>query len=262
MSLHDDRLLQEIAELLDSPLYRDHPLRDALERLYCLHLEQENRLERLVGIADGFQRTAQQDLYATRHELERQLRRQRKLSRIADRYQSLLSERNRELLEESNHDALTGLANRRLMTEHLERLVSVNQRHERPFSLAMVDIDHFKQVNDEHGHKSGDQALVQVAEVLRSALRGHDHCGRWGGEEFLILLPDTTILQAGPLMTRLCQRLRTLQIACEGTRLSLTASIGIAEHQASETFDRTLQRADEALLQAKRQGRDRWLAAG
>ncbi|GHE20080.1 GGDEF domain-containing protein [Halomonas urumqiensis] len=219
------------------------------------------RVERLVAIADGFQRTAQEDLHATRHELQRQLRRQRKITHIADRYQALLGERNEALLGESHHDALTGLANRRLMHEYLEQLLAAKQRHHRPFTVAMIDIDHFKRINDQHGHAVGDQALVLLTEALQDALRTNDLCGRWGGEEFLVILPETTLEQAEPLMSRLCQCMRQLDIHYQGIHLNLTASMGVAEHRTRESIEQTLQRADKALLQAKREGRDRWLAA-
>lgn len=259
---NDRELLAEIAELLAQPAYRDHPLQAALSELYQRHLEQESRLERLVAIADGFQRTAQEDLHATRHELQRQIRRQRKVTRIADRYQALLGERTETLLGESHHDALTGLANRRLMNEHLEQLLAAKRRHQRPFTVAMIDIDHFKRINDEHGHAVGDEALVLLADVLQNALRTNDLCGRWGGEEFLVILPDTTLERAEPLMTRLCQCIRDLDIHYQSKHLHLTASLGVAEHRDQESIDQTLQRADTALLRAKREGRDRWLAAG
>ncbi|MCG6657415.1 GGDEF domain-containing protein [Halomonas campisalis] len=258
----DERLLEEIAELLADPAHRDHPLHAALSQLLARHREQSRRLDRLIGIADGFQHTAQQDLHATRHELERQLHRQRKLSRIADRYQLLLSERNEALRNESHHDPLTGLANRRLLHEHLERLIGTSERYQRPFTLAMLDIDHFKRINDRFGHDVGDRALTQLADTLQSTLRTSDHCGRWGGEEFLVILPETTLEQAEPLMSRLCNRMRHLDIRQDGVRIRITASVGVAQHRPPEDYERTLQRADEALLQAKRQGRNRWLAAG
>ncbi|MDN3556392.1 biofilm regulation diguanylate cyclase SiaD [Halomonas maura] len=261
MTPQDQALLDRVAALIDSDAYRGHPLHEALSQLYAHHLEQRERLERLINIADGYQQTAHEDLDATRHQLQRQLKRQRKLSRIADRYQALLRERNDALVDAATLDPLTGLANRRLIDEQLQHLAADAQRHARPFTLAMIDIDHFKRVNDHHGHAAGDRLLVALAKALAGELRAVDHCARWGGEEFLVVLPATSLDQAEPLVTRLCERLRALSLTFEGKRLRLTASIGVAQHRLDDDVATTIQRADEALLIAKREGRDRWRVA-
>ncbi|MDT8894151.1 biofilm regulation diguanylate cyclase SiaD [Halomonas sp. I1] len=262
MKHQEPPLLEHVEALLAEPANRDHPLHDALERLFHHHLEQQDRLERLISIADGFQQSAHADLNSTRDQLERQLKRQRKLSRIADRYQSLLRERNLALKAASAVDPLTGLANRRRLHEQLEQLTATSSRHHRPFTLAMVDIDHFKRVNDYHGHGVGDRALEILASTLQDSLRASDHCGRWGGEEFLLLLPETPLPQATSLMERLGERLRGLKIPVEANiKITLTASIGVAEHRPEDDIQATIQRADQALLAAKREGRDRWRAA-
>nr|WP_282103439.1 biofilm regulation diguanylate cyclase SiaD [Halomonas getboli] len=252
-------MLAEVAALLADEAHRGHPLHQALERLYRHHLTQGERLERMIAIADGFQQGAQEDLYATRQQLERQQRRQRKLSRIADRFQDLLVERNQVLEDASGLDPLTGLANRRRLDEQLMALVARAERHGRPLCLAMMDIDHFKAINDRFGHAAGDRALVALAETLTESLRADDLCGRWGGEEFLLVLPEMRLDQAEPLLARLGERLRRLDLALDvtGHPSSVTASIGVAEHRVGETYHDTLERADQALLVAKREGRDR-----
>lgn len=262
MTPRDRALLDEVEVLLAAPTHQGHPLRAALERLYRHHLEQRERLERLISIADGFQQTAQEDLSTTRCQLQRQLRRQRKLSRIADRFQDLLHERNQALEDASTRDPLTGLANRRRLTRYLARATAGTEPPAGPLSLAMVDIDHFKRINDRHGHAAGDQALVAMAQTLKGALRANDLCGRWGGEEFLLVLPGTDLAQAESLVRRLREQLRGRDLGFEAQRLTLTASIGIAEHRPGEDYRDTIQRADQALLAAKRLGRDRWCLAG
>lgn len=259
MSTRERALLEEVTALLEAPAHRDHPLHAALERLYHHHLEQCDRLERMINIADGFQQSAQQDLHATRHQLERQRRRQRKLSRIADRFQDLLHERNQVLADASTQDPLTGLANRRRLDDQLASLAAGAARHARPLSLAMIDIDHFKVINDRYGHVAGDRALVALAESLQGALREGDLCGRWGGEEFLLVLPETRLDQAETLVARLGDRLRALDLALEddGPPTTVTASIGLAEYRPDEDYRATIHRADQALLAAKREGRDR-----
>ncbi|TDB05074.1 biofilm regulation diguanylate cyclase SiaD [Halomonas marinisediminis] len=259
MSQRERELLEEVADLLATEEYRGHRLHSALQRLYRHHLSQQERLERLVTIADGFQKGAQQDLQETRQQLERQHRRQHKLSRIADGFQDLLHERNQALRDVSRQDPLTGLANRRCLHERLEGLTVGTARQSGTLSLVMLDIDHFKAVNDCHGHVTGDRVLVTLAKHLMGSLRQHDMCGRWGGEEFLLVLPETPLDKAHLLVQRLTDQLRDLRIPADGDTLSvfITASAGIAEWQPGEGYQATIERADRALLAAKRQGRDR-----
>ncbi|PSJ22101.1 GGDEF domain-containing protein [Halomonas sp. ND22Bw] len=259
VSARDEALLAEVAALLQDEAHGDHPLHEALRRLYHHHLAQRERLERMIAIADGFQQGAQEDLHATRQQLERQQRRQRKLSRIADRFQDFLLERNQELEDASGLDPLTGLFNRRRLDEQLVTLVSRAIRHGRPLSLAIIDIDHFKGINDRYGHAAGDRALVALAGALTNTLRGDDLCGRWGGEEFLVVMPDTRLDQAESLLVRLGDRLRHLDLALDDAHrpTTVTASIGVAEHRPTEAYQDTIRRADQALLSAKGEGRDR-----
>lgn len=259
MSQRDRELLEEVVDLLATEEYRGHALHSALQRLYRHHLTQQERLERLVTIADGFQKGAQQDLQQTRQQLQRQRRRQHKLSRIADGFQDLLHERNQLLRDASGQDPLTGLANRRLLHDRLGPLTTSAARHGRRLSLAMLDIDHFKTINDRYGHVAGDRVLVALANGLSASLREHDLCGRWGGEEFLLVLPDTDRDQAQALMARLREGLHRLDLtlADDQRPAAVTASIGIAQWRCGESYRETIERADRALLEAKRQGRDR-----
>lgn len=110
------------------------------------------------------------------------------------------------------------------------------------------------------GHDVGDQALLTVARVLSDTLRGGDIVGRWGGEEFLLALPGASLWAAEPLFERLRGNLKETRLI-EGSDLTVTVSIGAAEHRGDETYEQTMNRADQALLEAKRSGRDRWQAA-
>jgi two-component system cell cycle response regulator len=148
-------------------------------------------------------------------------------------------------------DALTGLANRRFILTQLAGQVSGARRHDRSLSVAIIDVDHFKTVNDTHGHAQGDRVLVGVALALRANLRAEDQLGRLGGEEFLALLPDTDADAA--------------EVAAEKLRASVgevgvTVSIGWAAWEG-ETPEELLHRADEALYAAKAGGRDRVVGA-
>ena len=161
------------------------------------------------------------------------------------------------LRQQSERDALTGLYNRRAMTERLAEHWALWQREGRPFSLALVDLDHFKRVNDTRGHPVGDEVLVQVAQRLRAQVRGHDMIARVGGEEFVVLMPRGDRREALALAERLCAALRATALPVKGAPVAITASIGVAMVQADDPdADAVLRRADAALYRAKAAGRD------
>lgn len=163
-----------------------------------------------------------------------------------------------ELRRMSRHDSLTGLLNRRAMEELLYAQVQRSDRGGEPFAVMMLDIDHFKRVNDHHGHAVGDLALKHVAKLLRSSLREVDSPARFGGEEFVVLMPGTALAMAQPIAERLRERLSATPLAHATTQVSLSISIGIAQWGGSgDDLSQLLVRADTALFQAKRQGRNR-----
>jgi two-component system cell cycle response regulator len=152
-------------------------------------------------------------------------------------------------------DTLTGLSNRRAVLTQLAGMVSAARRHGHPLSIAILDIDHFKRVNDTHGHKVGDDVLVAATHAMGTHLRAEDQLGRLGGEEFLVLLPDTDGQAAG----HVAEKLR-MEVAAAPTPVPVTVSIGVATWDGEAPED-LLHRADEALYAAKEAGRDRVLAA-
>jgi diguanylate cyclase (GGDEF)-like protein len=153
-------------------------------------------------------------------------------------------------------DPLTKLSNRRFILTQLAAAVSAARRHERPLSIAMIDIDHFKAVNDEHGHAAGDRVLAAVANALRHRLRAEDQLGRLGGEEFLALLPDAGARAAATTAEKLRGEIAALAVVHDGGELAVTISAGWAAWEG-ESPEELLRRADEALYDAKRAGRDR-----
>ncbi len=163
------------------------------------------------------------------------------------------SERLEALLFE---DSLTGLSNRRFILTQLTSAVSAARRHERTLSVAMIDIDHFKAVNDAHGHAAGDRVLAAVAASMRANLRAEDQLGRLGGEEFLAVLPDADAPAAATAAEKLRTEVAGLELAHEGTILAVTISAGWAAWEG-ESPEELLRRADEALYEAKARGRDR-----
>ena len=180
------------------------------------------------------------------------------VSRMVDRLERL-----------SRLDPLTGLLNRRAIDELLQqeaqraRRLPARGKVAAPYSVLMVDIDHFKRLNDNFGHAVGDRALQHLAAVMGAQLRDIDYLARWGGEEFLALLPGTSGIDAQALAERLCGRVRNLPMASEDGRLTLTASVGVAEWLGpNDSITDLLRRADAALYLAKHEGRDRVRRAG
>ncbi len=169
-----------------------------------------------------------------------------------------------ELAAEQNHrmameDALTGLPNRRAVIEALARHCSSARRSGRPLTVLLLDIDHFKRVNDQYGHPVGDEVLQRIADTLRQRLRSQDMAGRFGGEEFLVLLPDTTPEGGLTLAETLREEIAAIAIQIDGKTLRVTASIGLhgARLSAKDDCDSLIRHADNALYEAKESGRNR-----
>ena len=158
-------------------------------------------------------------------------------------------------------DHLTGLANRRQMTELLERERSRHQRGGPSLLLAQLDIDHFKNINDTHGHAVGDLALQSFANTAVAHLRSNDVLARWGGEEFVLLLCDTTSAAAHELLERVRKAVAAHALAQGAGTVHMTVSIGWTQHLRGEPLETTLERADQALYEAKRCGRNQVVCA-
>jgi two-component system cell cycle response regulator len=153
-------------------------------------------------------------------------------------------------------DPLTGVFNRRYVLTRLAGLISGARRHGRPLSVVMIDIDHFKRVNDAHGHEAGDAALVATTIALRDRMRAEDELGRLGGEEFLALLPDADADAAGVVAESLRASVENVRTRPDGLDLAVTVSIGWATWDGDEDADALVKRADNALFVAKRSGRN------
>ena len=159
-------------------------------------------------------------------------------------------------------DPLTGLNNRREYEKLFSREMARARREGRAMSLVMLDLDHFKHINDDHGHAAGDEVLRCVAQLCRENFREVDIAGRLGGEEFIVLMPHTALREAGEVARRFLQVLSDTEIAFEGLRLRVQATAGVAELQAHEDHLETLlQRADHALYAGKQTGRNRVMLA-
>jgi diguanylate cyclase (GGDEF)-like protein len=180
--------------------------------------------------------------------------------RVLQRTLELL-QANRKLEELATTDPLTGIANRRKMTEQIAQELERARRFHHPLSLLMIDIDHFKRINDTYGHDVGDQAIIRTATMLTSQLRAVDLAARFGGEEFVLLMPETHIAVAVHAAERLRERAAQLVVRAEsGLEVGLTISIGVAAadpHGTPDSPSSLLVRADKALYRAKKEGRNR-----
>lgn len=198
-------------------------------------------LSTIVIQAGGIQNTVEashKDLVETRHALVNM--------------QEELAE-TRQLL---NEDALTGALNRRGLDQTLIREIARSQRLDTKLSLAMVDLDYFKRVNDQHGHEAGDQMLVHFSGLIKSVLRKSDALVRYGGEEFTLILPDTDSRGAHFVLARLQQLMSKSPLIFEGSQINTTFSAGVATLRGEENGHALLRRADEALYAAKSGGRN------
>ena len=163
----------------------------------------------------------------------------------------------------ATHDDLTGLLNRRAMLDRMQLEQRRSLRSGSPLLIAQLDIDHFKAVNDTHGHAAGDLVLQSFADTVRRNVRDTDVLARWGGEEFVLLLCDTPAADAVALMERLRQAVQAMQVpvAQGGQPITVTVSIGLARHAPADPLAGTLERADRALYAAKAGGRNRVVPA-
>jgi two-component system, cell cycle response regulator len=223
----------------------------------------------LVLVSDGDRRKLTQALemgvndYLTRpvdkNELIARVRTQLRKKRYAERLRH-----NVQLsLEMAITDQLTGLHNRRYMSRHLDTLIESAHRLEKPLAFLIFDIDHFKSVNDSHGHDIGEEVLREFAGRISANVRGIDLACRYGGEEFVVVMPDTDISFACQVAERLRKSVETTPFVISRAphKLGITISIGIASSEGgTDTADALLHRADQALYRAKRDGRNRVVA--
>jgi diguanylate cyclase (GGDEF)-like protein len=252
----DAKFEEDLNRLLEDPEYSGHPLREALAELLKRYTGQLAHLEKLTSISDGYQSVLQQSNQSLSARYEKQFRQLQKIVRISDHYQRMLQEANERLHVASTQDPLTNLPNRRLMQDRLKSEAAKAHRHKSTFSLALIDVDFFKTINDTWGHEVGDAALVCLSQELAHQLRAYDLCARWGGEEFLVLFPETRGDEAIEIAHRLRTHANALCVTALPEDVNLSISIGVAEHKTQDEWEATLRRADEALYRAKAAGRN------
>lgn len=212
----------------------------------------ENHLEGLLGTMDQHQKQRderEQEVAARLHSLA---------ERVAHMEQEALGYR--EHLEEQRQkaliDPLTGLPNRAAWSERLDHEINLWQQHGNSLLLAMLDLDHFKRINDNYGHLAGDKVLKIIANVLRKRLRGTDFIARFGGEEFVLLMPDTGPTAGAKLLEKLRASIEACPFHFKGEPVTITISMGLTAFKPGEHSDLVLKRADQALYRAKHAGRN------
>lgn len=253
----DTDLILRTETLLNNPSASSAELRTALAEIFEQCRTQQQLLDRLTHISDKYQKAERERGLSYAEQLQRKVRQVEKIVRISDGYQAMLQDLNARLTAISTHDDLTGLPNRRYMQERLSQAMAQSARTGESFSVALLDIDFFKKINDSAGHATGDTVLTRVAACMRDSMRDYDICARWGGEEFLILFSYCNLSNAALLAERIRQAIAAIVTSDLHAGLTLTASIGFTELHPGEDVDAVLKRADDALYKAKATGRNR-----
>lgn len=254
--------LTEYCESLFHAAHHDQsPARGPLEfrtvtgssRFECLIVA----LERGGALLFAEPATADVDLLSVNDELESELRTARlALDTKTVELQAVIAQAD----ELAHTDTLTFLPNRRMIISELQNQVTYAERYGTPLTVSMLDLDRFKSVNDDFGHAAGDKVLVMVAKELRDHIRKPDEIGRYGGDEMLVILPNSPASAASLQAARLCERVRSTSVPFAEKILRLTLSAGIAQFQAERDDWRSLlARADRALYEAKHAGGDQWV---
>ena len=248
----DDRC-SELERLLDS--------RGSVKKLLGNLAGHRKRANELDGVLEKFEDPAQiESAVSPLRECIRDLQdHNKRLQAELDQTRKAVAQQSQQLeqaQEEARVDALTGLPNRRAFDEKIEELHSLFGRGNSPYAVALLDIDHFKSFNDEHGHAVGDKVLGFVADVLRGTQRWTDHVARYGGEEFVVLLPRMTGHKAKFVIDRHREKIERAALTVDRQNLSVTVSAGVAEVLPGDTISKVLARADAALYAAKAAGRN------
>lgn len=179
---------------------------------------------------------------------------------LSNLYMKLVSKAEKQLRQLATTDPLTQLLNRRSFLELADYELTQRKRHQAPLAFVLADIDHFKSINDQHGHAVGDEVLRSVSKVLSQAVREQDSVARWGGEEFLILMPNATLEAASMVAERLREKVSAIEVSVGGQTIKVSMTFGVSSHRLEEPVEAPVSRADGALYKGKAQGRNQVVA--
>jgi len=222
-------------------------LKDLEETIRVDNLEE--MVKNLVSLSKGMRKsidTMKQELANAKGELNKSVEQLNEMKKELEFYREI-----------SSVDELTGLLNRRALDAELNRELERSFRYGSMFSVTIIDIDHFKNINDTYGHIVGDKVLASLAKILRSRSRKVDIVARYGGEEFCIVYPDTTAEQAFDAVEKARETVASHKFMLKGTRIPVSFSAGVTQAAADDTIEELLSRADKALYIAKESGRNR-----
>ncbi|HKR66643.1 MAG TPA: GGDEF domain-containing protein [Thermoanaerobaculia bacterium] len=262
-----NRILSPLSELLHKPLYLADGQSPEASNTFAVRLD----VPRVAIVsadgtpfADAERRLIHElfDILRTANESAARYEELEQRMLMLQRENLDLTVKNRMLSEVSSRDALTGLYNRWFVIEKIDSELNRAMRHGSAMSLLMLDLDHFKRINDTWGHTAGDQVLQAIGKLLRDSCRVYDVPGRYGGEEFCILLPETRVGNTTVVAERIRTRLESTELRCGEEKIVVTASIGIAGTEGPEMSEllspaALIERADRALYTAKSRGRNR-----
>ena len=214
----------------------------------------QRRLDGIREHMDSFRQDETQRQIDSKHQIDVLTSRLRGMEKEISQLHSRVRKEQQNALE----DALTGIPNRMAYEKRVAEEYARWRRFHAPLSMIVIDIDHFKRVNDQYGHQAGDKVIRVIAQELRKQLRDVDFMARYGGEEFVILLPETNIQNAGIVADKLCAGVRGCEFQHGGSRVPITVSGGVAQFGGVDTVAQVFERADVALYRSKHKGRDQW----
>ncbi len=226
---------------------------DLQARIKAAEIRLNNQRE-IYKEREYYKRIAQKQEEFSTKVLEQNLELKEAFEKISKMYKEL-EHTNQELERLAKYDMLSGLLNRPTLFSTLDVEIERSLRTELPLSGIMLDLDHFKTVNDNYGHQCGDTVIRSIGHCLKDGLRKYDFAGRYGGEEFFIILPNTTIDQASIIAERFREKIEQLSIDCSGETVAISASLGIAQFREGESREMWLSRTDKAMYMSKQLGR-------
>lgn len=252
----DDQALQEALEsgaddFVGKPL---RPLELTL-RMRAAYIRHREELD-LHHEREFYRQAAKEEEQLSARVLDQNVHLRRAYDRMEEQNRDL-ARLNRKLQRIARYDALSGLMNRMSLFHVLDIEIERSLRTDAPLCLLMIDLDHFKAVNDDYGHACGDEVIRHVGDILKNERRKYDYAGRYGGEEFIMLLPNTAIADAALVADRVRERLMSEPVDCDISEITATASVGVARFRSGETRDMWISRADRAMYVAKQRGRNR-----